>query len=238
MSKNNPWETLSRKTLTPIKHKLAYFSVKVRSDQFNIFKDFVMPTENPSVLDVGATSNEILPDSNMFEKLYKYPDKLTAATIEDAKTLRKFYPAINVVKVKPIKEGIKLPFKNKQFDIVVSWATLEHVGSYRDQEYFLNELLRVGKKIFVTIPYRGCIYEPHSGFFFLHWLPLWIFRKICKFTGREFWSYESYLNPLYRSDIYKMKLIREVDIILYRMFKIIPSHLIIISRSKNSTRHI
>ena len=110
---------------------------------------------------------------------------------------------------------------------MVSWATLEHVGSYKQQEDFINELLRVGKEVFITTPYRGTFYEPHSGFFFLHWLPLNLFRKICSFTGKQFWADEGNLNPLYVRDILKMKLDSKINIKVYKMFKIIPSHLII-----------
>jgi len=224
MQKNNPWLNKVKKTITPMKLFLVDLSIKVRTEQFRMFERMVKPIFQARVLDVGVTSNEAFRDSNMFEKLYKYPKNLTLATIEDLRKLRKMYPACKVIQT---TRGKKLPFKDKSFDIVVSWATLEHVGDYIEQEFFLNELLRVGEKIFVTTPYRGAIYEPHSGFFFLHWLPLNWFRKICELSNKKFWSTENNLNPLWLSDLSKMKLKCKVKLKIYRTFHLLPSHIII-----------
>lgn len=224
MPQNNPWEKESLETITITKHVLSNLSVKVRTDQFNFFEKVFKINSNARVLDVGVTSDETLKDSNMFEKLYRYPEKLTVATIENPKKFNKIYPKIEAIKIVPHD---RLPFKDNYFDIVVSWATLEHVGDLKDQEFFLNEIMRVGKKVFLTTPYRGCIYEPHSGFFFVHWLPLSVYRYLCRVTNKKFWSFVKNLNPLYVRDIFKMKLIKRPRVVIYKMFNILPSHLII-----------
>lgn len=228
MNKNANWIDSSYSTLTSEKHLLAYQSIKVRTAQYKFFVKHLKPTKNSKVLDVGVSSELVLPDSNMFEKLYPYPKNLTLATIENASKLRKLYPKCKVVKITPHKH---LPFKDKQFDIAVSWATLEHVGSYEDQKEFLAEMARVSKKFFLTTPYRGCIYEPHSGLFFIHWLPLSIFRKVCKAINKPFWAEVTNLNPLYVRDVLKMnpKGIK-LKVKIYKMFNFLPSHLIIYSQ--------
>ena len=227
MIKDTKWIDCSYTTLTPVKRILALQSIKERTAQYEIFNKIFTPSGKMKILDVGVSSEMVLPDSNMFENLYPYLSMLTLATIEDSKKLRKIYPQCEVVKITPHK---KLPFRNKQFDIAVSWATLEHVGGYHDQEFFLHELTRVSKRIYVTTPYRGCIYEPHTGFFFLHWLPLVVFRKICSITKRKFWANESNLNPLYISDLQKLlPKNKNMKIKLYYMFRFLPSHLIIYS---------
>jgi hypothetical protein len=226
MRKNKIWERKAKETITNTKRFLANLSIKVRTDQYRFFLKNLKPDSKSTVLDVGVTSDETLKDSNLFERLFKWPENLTAATIEDTKKFKKLYPHIAVKKIYP---GRKLQYADQEFDISVSWATLEHVGGYKEQEKFLNELLRVGKKLFVTTPYRGAIYEPHSGFFFLHWLPLSLFRKICSITGRDFWSTSDNLNPLYARDFKEMELSKNVNIKIYKMFYIIPSHLIIYS---------
>jgi len=230
MIKNKNWGQKAQNTITPIKEKLAGLSIRTRSKQYSFFLKVIKPNKKTLVLDVGPTSKEILKDSNLFDKLYPYPKNLTLATIEDRNKLKKLYPDSQVKKITPHK---KFPFKNRQFDIVVSWATLEHVGNYSDQEFFLNELLRVGKKIFVTTPYRACPYEPHSGVWFIHWLPLKIFRRFCCLIGKNFWGQESNLNPLYIRDLKKMKLIKKVSIKIYRMFNLLPSHIIIFTPREN-----
>lgn len=222
--KENKWINWERKTARPITRLFANLSIFVRTSQFKEFEEKIKPSSATSVLDVGVTSDETLKDSNIFEKLYKYPQKLTAATIEDPEKFECLYPKIKVIKIDP---GKKLPFKPKSFDVVVSWATLEHVGSFGKQQDFINELLRVGKKVFITTPSRGALYEPHTGFFFLHWLPLSWFRKISKMLNRNYWSTEDTLNPLWVSDLEKMNLDRKVDFKIYRIFHLLPAHIII-----------
>ncbi len=224
MQKDNFWKNDSLKTITKTKHLLSDFSIKVRTAQFLVFRKTFKPNSKTRVLDVGVTSDETLKDSNLFERLYKWPQKITAATIENAKVLRSLYPKIGVVKVTPLR---KLPFRNQSFDVVVSWATLEHTGNYKQQEFFLNELLRIGNKVFITTPYRGALYEPHTGVFFLHWLPLPLFRKVCVFLGKKSWSTEANLNPLWVSDLTNMKLLRKVNFRIYKTFNLLPSHIII-----------
>lgn len=218
------WLKESQSTITKTKHLLSNLSIVVRTDQYRIFQRLCKPGTAKKVLDLGVTSDETLKDSNIFERLFLNHKKLTAATIENPSKIKKLYPKIKVVKVAPYK---KLPFKDKQFDIVVAWATLEHTGDYKQQEFFLNEALRVGKKIYMTTPYRGSIYEPHSGLFFIHWLPLEIFRKICIFLNKPYWSTSSNLNPLWVKDISKMKLFRQVNCKIYYMLGFLPSHIII-----------
>lgn len=220
----NPWLTSVKKTTTGTKKFLSHLSVKVRTSQYKIFNNLIKPNEDDLVLDVGVSSMEIYDDSNMLEKLYPYPQNLTAATIEDCKVLKKLYPKINAVQTKP---GEKLPFKKNQFDIVTSWATLEHVGDEEDQRFFLSELSRVGKRIFLTTPYKYCFYEPHSGVFFLHWLPDKWFRAILRFRGKDFWANEKNLRPLSLKSLQKIFPNQNFRVIIYRTFGLIPSHLVI-----------
>lgn len=218
------WTREILQTTTSTKSILVEYSIKVRKQMFALFKKKFRPNKKTKVLDVGVTSLNIYPDSNLFEVLYPHPHNLVAATIESKPAIEKLFPKLQVKKIFPYK---KLPFGDKEFDIAVSWATLEHVGNYRDQEFFLNELLRVSRHIFVTTPYRGCIYEPHTGFFFFHWLPLWLFRKCCIFFGKKAWSSDLQLNPLFVKDLKKFNLPRKINIEIFRMFNFVPSHLII-----------
>lgn len=221
---NNPWLTSVKKTATDTKAFLSNLSIKVRTNQYRIFDKLLKPKSDDLVLDVGASSMEIYRDSNMFEKLYPYLQNLTAATIEDARILKKLYPKINTVH---IQQGQRLPFKKHQFDIVVSWATLEHVGGEKSQRFFLSELSRVGKKVFLTTPYKYCFYEPHSGVFFLHWLPDEWFRKILKLMGKNFWATEDNLRPLGLKDIQDILPNRNFQVRIYFTFGFLPTHLII-----------
>jgi len=215
----------NEKTLTFLKRSLlSKLSIKVRTDQLNILLKYLRPTAKTKVLDVGLSPNETLADTNLFEKLYPYPQRITAASVEDCRRLHPLYPKIKIVKVKP---GQRLPFKDNQFDLVTSWATLEHVGNYDQQEFFLNELLRVGKQVFITTPSRGCFYEVHTGLLFIHWLPLKFFRFICRHSRFRFLAVPETLNPLFVNDIKKFKLRKRVNIYSYKTFNLVPTNLII-----------
>ncbi|MCD6194941.1 class I SAM-dependent methyltransferase [bacterium] len=61
-------------------------------------------------------------------------------------------------------------FKDKEFDVVFSNATLEHIGSFSDQKKVANEIRRVGKRYFIQVPSYWFPLEPHfllPGFQFL-----------------------------------------------------------------------
>ncbi len=224
MIDKNPWVSSVRNTVTITKKLLTNLSIKVRTDQYRLFIKLLKPKSTDKIFDAGVTSDETLKDSNLFERLYPYPKNLTAATIENVSPIKKLYPKIKVVKIIP---GKKLPFKNKQFDIVTSWATLEHVGGKEDQRFFIKELLRVGRKIFLTTPYKYCFYEPHSEIFFLHWLPDKYFRRILQCLGKTFWAKETNLRPLGIRNLKAIIRDNDVKIRLYRSLPLLPTHLII-----------
>jgi hypothetical protein len=195
----------------------------VRTNQYRLFSKIISPTHSDSVLDVGTSPNEDIKGTNQFENLYPYKDKLTISSVEDCKHLVKKYKVKEFIL---LEAGKKLPFRDNQFDVVTSWATLEHVGGPKQQQFFLKELARVGKKIYVTTPYKYCIYEPHTQMFFLHWLPNTIYRIFLKLSGNSFWASEDKWNALGQDDIKKM-LPPKCSYRLYNMFGIIPSHLIV-----------
>lgn len=226
MKKNNiSWADEEGNEPDKVKKSLSTLSLKVRQQQFDIFLKCFCPKKNDKVIDVGVSAVEMLPDINFFEKKYPYPRNLVAASIDDPYDFPKRYPQISY---RQIVAGKKLPFKDKTFEIVVSWATLEHVGDKKKQKLFLTELFRIGKKVFITTPYRGSIYEPHSGLFFVHWLPRNWFRGICKVLGKEFWANENNLRCLWKWEAKElMPELSKTRIMVYKTYSIIPSHLII-----------
>ncbi len=218
------WTTNPENKVGITKRFLSHLSLRVRKEQLNLLLREYKPKPDETVIDIGISPTEDMVDANYFEKHYPYPSQITALAVEDYSEIKKKYPKIKIIRIEP---NVRLPFKSNQFDIATAWATLEHVGNFTKQAKFIREIARVGKKIFITTPYRGCIYEPHTGFFFLHWLPLKIFRFLCKFTGKSFWSSNSNLNPLYVKDIVKMLPGNKFRVIIYMTLGIIPSHLII-----------
>ena len=70
-----------------------------------------------------------------------------ATTIADIKDFSDFYKGKNFIR---INEKI-LPFKNKEFDFVISSHVIEHV---EDFEFFIKEIERISNKGYIELPTR------------------------------------------------------------------------------------
>lgn len=163
-----------------------------RQKLIELFLQTFKPTVKESILDLG-TANLAEPLENIFEYYYPYKHRIVAAGIEDCSFLEHQYPGLKFVQLQPRE---RLPFADNQFDIVFSNATIEHVGSHREQALFVAELLRVSRKAFIATPNRWFPIELHTRLPFVHWLPPAIFRAIIRRLGFEFYSKEENLNLL------------------------------------------
>lgn len=175
--------------------KLAGLGIKLswyaRQKMFKSLMQIADVTPETKVLDVGVTSDR-RQDCNFFEKLYPYPHNITAVGTEDAFFLEEEYPGLTFVQT----DGSRLPFSDKSFDLVVSFAVIEHVGSRAQQRAFMRELCRVGRTCFVTTPNRWYPIEFHTALPLIHWLPPSWFRTILRWLGKDFWAKEENLNLL------------------------------------------
>lgn len=60
-------------------------------------------------------------------------------------------------------------FPDKSFDLAFSNSTIEHVGTWEDQQAFARELRRVGKRVYCQTPARSFFFEPHYFTPFVVW---------------------------------------------------------------------
>ena len=68
-----------------------------------------------------------------------------------------------------------LPFPDESFDVVISNHVIEHVGKMPEQRQHLFELKRVLRRsgvIYLAVPNRWMLVEPHYRLAFLSWLPV------------------------------------------------------------------
>ncbi|MCX6709105.1 MAG: class I SAM-dependent methyltransferase [Candidatus Woesearchaeota archaeon] len=91
----------------------------------------------------------------------------------------------------------KIPFKNNNFDLVVSKTVLEHV---EDVEKSISEMVRVTRKnglIYIECPNYIWIKEGHFNVFMLPLMPKWLFRIWLRLLGKnpDFLSHIKYVTP-------------------------------------------
>lgn len=162
--------------------------IKARNRIYADFLRSCAPEPHSAILDVGV-SDVINDGANLIERLYPYPDKITAAGLGEPAHFAAAFPSVRYVRLEP---AAPLPFPDKAFDIATSNAVVEHLGSRDAQMRFIAELRRVARKVFITVPNRYFPVEHHTAIPFAHyWRPL--FRRACALTGKEKWSDESNL---------------------------------------------
>lgn len=81
----------------------------------------------------------------------------------------------------------KTSFPDNSFDLAFSNSTIEHVGTWADQQAFARELSRVGRRIYCQTPARGFFFEPHYFTPFVVWfgflLKQYWFARYCTYYG-------------------------------------------------------
>ena len=103
----------------------------IRRTSINIVNSILNKNTDWKILDIGCG----------------YTAHKNATVIADIQDLSNFYKGKNFVKI----SEKKLPFKNKEFDFVISSHVIEHV---EDFEFFVKELERISSKGYIELPSR------------------------------------------------------------------------------------
>ena len=193
-----------------------------------IINNTIKDIEIHDALDIGTTSDAKNASSN--------------TVIENIKDVQSFKSISNQVVnsnffSKILKKSITLQFSEDELhkfssDLVISNATIGHVGSALNQKKMIENIIKLTKKIFViTTPNRYYPIELHTKIPLLHWFPKSIYRKILKILGMSFYAHEENLNLLSVSKLKKMinnqGIIYEIKYLKLFFFK---SNIIIIGR--------
>lgn len=207
----------------PLNRLRTHYALHARTRIFELFLRVLRPTPESSVLDLGVTADRGLAESNFFEKLYPYTNRLVAAGMDDASWLEIEYPGLSFLRLKPGP----LPFADDQFDILFCSAVLEHVGDRRAQEAFVRECLRVSRSFFLTTPDRRFPMDFHTFLPLAHWLPQPAHQAILRAVGMDFYSRTENLNLLYPDQVVALfPPCRRLELESYRLFGI-PSNIIV-----------
>jgi hypothetical protein len=177
---------------------IAYaISARSRESKHNFFLRLLAPTPSDTILDVGVNAKEYSDTDNYLERFYAHPEQITAVSLDDVSHLKNQYPRVTFVQA----DGTKLPFSGQEFTIVFSNAVIEHVGDTASQQAFLNELVRVSKRGYITTPNKFFPFEVHTRTPLLHiLLPKKLFDRFLKSIGKE-WAAGDYMNLLSKKDL-------------------------------------
>lgn len=161
----------------------GYLIRKAREEMFSLFMAEFQPTSSTSVLDLGV-SDEENSEANILEKHYPFQNQLTCAGLGNGRLVLSSYPGIEYIK---IFAGRLLPFRDGAFDIVYSNAVLEHVGGQEERRHFIQEALRIGRSVFITVPNRWFPIEHHTGIPLMHF-NRHFFRSVLRRTRLKHWT--------------------------------------------------
>lgn len=157
--------------------KLSYIS---RKRKLELFNKVMKPTKQMKVLDVGAEINPNGDRSLQLIDSYPWKSNVYAVNLspEHISQMKQHYPEIQA----SVADACDLPWLDKHFDIVYCNAVIEHLGDFENQKKMAAEIMRVGKRWFVTTPNRWYPFEFHIRLPFVTWLPrygyLWAGRII------------------------------------------------------------
>ena len=186
--------------------------IKKREEIVTIIKKNLSLNLIHSVTDIGTTQDDKHISSNFIIKnLGNFKEY---KSISNQKIKSKFFS-------KCIQKSItdnftKNEILNFKSDLVISNATIEHVGNFKKQIKMCENIIKLSNKYFVICtPNKFHPLEFHTKIPFLHYLPEKFYRKILKKIGLEFFSKETNLNLLS-----KKKLINIMEKLKHQNYKI------------------
>ncbi len=201
-------------------------SLKKREEMTKLINNFIKYKKINDVLDVGTINNNE-PTANYISKNLKNIKKINSLSIQDIND--KLFK-------KKIKKSICEKFSEKEkkkieADLVISTATIEHVGSFRNQKKMIENIIKLSKKFFIiTTPNRLHPIEFHTKLPLIHFFKKSLHRKILLILGDSFFSKEKNLNLLTRNNF--IKIFKQINFHNYKIIDIrlmfFKSNLIII----------
>ena len=171
---------------------------KKRLEIVDIINSQIVLNNISDILDIGTTSdtenissNFIIKNLKNVKNFYSISDQLITLPFFKKKLQKSI-----------IENFSEYEIENFKSDLVVSNATIEHVGNYNNQKTMVSNMIKLSKKmVIISTPYRYHPLEFHTKIPFIHWLPKKIHRMILKKFNLVFYSKEENLNLLSKSDL-------------------------------------
>jgi len=203
--------------------------IKKRQEMCDIINEELSDYTIQDALDIGSTNDLDNKSSNYLIrnlkniKIYK--------SISDQVISNNFF---SKCLTKSITENFSYDeIQSMKSDVVISNATIEHVGGFEQQKKMIENMLLLTKKYFIiTTQNRYHPLDFHTKLPILHWFPKKIHRKLLKLLKLEFFSKEENLNLLSKKDL--ITLLEIVGVNNFKIFDIsllgFKSNLIVIGK--------
>ena len=175
--------------------------VKKRIEILSIIKNRIDLKNINSCLDVGTSTDKDKKSTNILIENLKEIQILKSISDQEINL-----PYFSLC----LKKSIVSDFTNDEIvkmscDLVISSATIEHVGNEKNRLRMINNIIKLSKKYFVvTTPNRFYPIDFHTKLPLIHWLPKSMYRILLKTIGLKFFSKEENLNLFSKGDLRKI----------------------------------
>ena len=169
-----------------------------RIEMVKLIKKKIKISNINDLLDIGTTEDVSAKSSNIFCKMLNIIP--THKSISNQKITNTRF------KVRK-KKSITSSFSQKEInllksDLVISSATIEHVGSFKNQVKKVKNMINLSKRYFIiTTPNNHYPIEFHTKLPLIHWFPKKIYRKILLFLNMDYFANEKNLNLLSKKEL-------------------------------------
>ena len=172
--------------------------LKKRKEMVKMINEYFKDISINDALDIGTTNDMEYDHSNYLIK--NLENIKIFKSISDQKISSTYF-------FKSLTKSIIDDFTNEevdqfQSDLVLSSATIEHVGNFTNQLKMISNIIKLSKKNFLIItPNRFHPIDFHTQIPFIHWFPRKVHRTILSLIGLKFYSKEENLNLLSTTDL-------------------------------------
>ena len=189
--------------------------IKKRKEMCDIINKELFDNDFLDALDIGSTNDLKNESSNYLIKNIK--NIRFYKSISNQKICNNFF--LKILEKSITEELSRDQIETMSSDLVVSNATIEHVGNFNNQKKMIQNILLLAKKYFIiTTPNRYHPIDFHTKLPFLHWFPKNIHRKILKILRLDFFSKEKNLNLLGKNEL--KSLLKNAGVNNFKIFNI------------------
>lgn len=184
-----------------------------------------------TVLDIGSTKDNDVRSSNFFARVLSTKCAVTLFSDQAIDIERDLdFSVENAL----IGDASRIGSETGTFDLVLSSATIEHVGPFQNQSRMISGCIDAANRyVVVTTPNRWHPIEFHTRLPLIHWLPKPAHRFLLKHIGFPFFADENNLNLLDRRALRKLvsmnaNRIKECRFVTVRLFGFVSNIVLIL----------